>query len=129
MRRIMIAAFAAATALGVYACGGGYNGSSPGAPTDSSRSSTPPANAIVINVVGINGAQSFAPNPATVPSGRLVVWHNVDTVVHRVVFNNGQLDSGNITPGTYSAPMSLVAPGPYHCSIHPPMVGTIVGGQ
>jgi hypothetical protein len=32
-------------------------------------------------------------------------------------------------PGAFSQPMKLVAPGPYHCSIHPPMVGTIVGNQ
>ena len=129
MRRFVTAAIVAATALGVFACGGGYGGSSSTAPTTSPGSSAPPAEAVVINVVGINGAQSFAPNPASVPAGRLVVWHNVDSVTHRVVFNDGEVDSGNIAPGAYSAPMGLAAPGPYHCSIHPPMVGTVVGGQ
>jgi plastocyanin len=56
-----------------------------------------------------------------------VIWHNVDTVTHRVVFNDGEVDTGNIAPGAFSAEMGLVAPGPYHCSIHPPMVGTAVG--
>jgi plastocyanin len=73
----------------------------------------PPANAVVIDVVAIAGAQSFSPNPSTVPVGQPVVWHNVDTIVHRVVLNDGEVDTGNI------------APGPYHCSIHPEMVGTI----
>jgi plastocyanin len=127
MRRFMIAALAAATALSVFACSGGYGGSSPTVPTASSGSSAPPADAVVINVVGINGAQSFSPNPATVPTGRLVVWHNIDSVTHRVMFNDGEVDSGNIAPGAYSAPTGLAAPGPYHCSIHPPMVGTVVG--
>src|SRR5262245_51501002 len=126
MRRFVTAAVMAATALSVFACGGGYGGSSPTAPTGSSGSSTPPADAIVINVVGINGAQSFAPNPATVTAGRLVIWHNVDSVTHRVVFYDLQLDTGNIAPGAYSAPVTLTAPGPYHCSIHPPMIGTVV---
>src|SRR5262245_48405573 len=116
MRRFITAAFGAATVLSVFACGGGYGGSSPTAPTVSSGAVAPPADAIVINVIGINGSQSFAPNPATVPVGRLVVWHNVDSVTHRVVFNDGEVDSGNIAPGAYSAPTGLVAPGPYHCS-------------
>jgi plastocyanin len=57
----------------------------------------------------------------------MVVWHNVDTVTHRVVFNDGELDTGNIAPGGFSVATSLVAPGLYHCSIHPSMVGTIPG--
>jgi len=127
MRQVIIAAVLAASALSVFACGGGYGASSPTAPSASTGSSAPPADAIVINVVGINGAQSFSPNPATVPAGRMVVWHNVDSVTHRVVFNDGEVDSGNIAPGAYSAATVLAAPGPYHCSIHPPMVGTVVG--
>ena len=122
MRRLATTAVLAATVLSVFACGG----SSPSAPT---ASSVPPARAIIIDVVGINGAQSFSPNPATVPLGGIVVWHNVDAVTHRVLFNDGELDTGNITPGSYSAAMSLLAPGPYHCSIHPPMVGRIARGQ
>jgi hypothetical protein len=26
--------------------------------------------------------QSFAPNPATLPVGQMVVWHNVDSIIH-----------------------------------------------
>jgi hypothetical protein len=44
-----------------------------------------------------------------------------------VVFNDGELDTGDIAPGTFNAPIGLAASGPYHCSIHPPMVGTTVG--
>jgi plastocyanin len=122
MCRFLTAAGLAAIILGVSACSGGYGGSSPTTP---SGSSAPPPDAIVITIVGINGAQSFSPNPATVPAGRTVVWHNVDTTTHHVVLNDGELDTGNIGPGAYSAPMGLVAPGPYHCSIHPEMVGTV----
>jgi hypothetical protein len=46
-------------------------------------------------------------------------------VTHRVVLDDGELDSGNIAPGAFSAPMPLVAPNPYHCSIHPSMIGRI----
>jgi plastocyanin len=119
-------------ALGIFlsSCGG-YGGTS-GTPTAPSGNPTAPygdptatSDAIVVNVVAINGAQSFSPNPSSVPDGRMVVWHNVDTVTHRVVLNNGSVDTGNLDPGTFSAPMSLGSVGGYHCSIHPVMVGTV----
>ena len=37
------------------------------------------------------------------------------------------IDTGNLDPGAFSSPMSLAATGPYHCTIHPVMVGTIKG--
>jgi plastocyanin len=122
MIRIPLTVFAA-VALGLPLSGcGGYGGPSPVDPGNAS----PPPNAIVINVVGINGAQSFSPNPGTVPNGKLVVWHNVDTITHRVVMNDGEVDTGNIAAGAFSAPQALAAPGPYHCTIHPPMVGSLI---
>ena len=127
MRAYVSAAVLAAIALGVSACGTSYGNASPAAPSGAPpASSAPSPDAIVINVVAINGAQSFSPNPATVPAGRLVVWHNVDTVTHRVVFNDGEEDTGNLAPGAFSAATGLVAVGPYHCSIHPAMVGSVV---
>ena len=125
MRRFTVAAALAVLALGAAACGGVYGTSSPTGPTNT----PPPAGAITIDVVGINGAQSFSPNPATVPAGQVVVWHNIDRETHRIVMNDRQLDTGNIAPGAFSEPMTLGAPGPYHCSIHPEMVGTIVANQ
>jgi plastocyanin len=119
MRRLLIGATLVASAVGVTACGG--YGSSPSAPDGS----PPPAGAVVINVVRENGAQSFSPNPATVPPGQTVVWHNVDTTTHHVVLDNRGIDTGNIAPGAFSAPMTLTAAGPYHCTIHPSMVGTV----
>jgi plastocyanin len=113
---------AAVLAFGTAACSG-YGATSP-TPVDNPQ--TPPAGAIVINVVGVNGDRSFSPNPATVPAGQTVVWHNVDTVIHRVVLNAGGLDTGDIAPGAFSQPMTLAAAGPYLCSLHPSMVGTLV---
>ena len=119
MRRFFLAAGLAASMAG---CGGGYGSASPSGPSDT----PPPAGAVTINVVRENGNQSFSPNPATVPAGQTVVWHNIDTTTHRVVLNDGALDTGNLAPGAFSQPMTLAAPGPYHCSIHPDMVGTLV---
>jgi len=127
MRQIVFSAMLAAAVLAVSACSGSYSSSSPSAPSTPSASSNPPAGAVVIDVVGDRGALSFSPNPATVPAGRMVSWHNVDSIVHRVVLNDGELDTGNIAAGAFSPAMPLVAPGPYHCTIHPGMVGTIAG--
>lgn len=121
MRRFLFAAGVAASMCVLTACGSNYGSSSPSAPSD-----TPPAGAITINVVRENGSQSFSPNPATVPAGQTVVWHNIDTTTHRVVLNDGKLDTGNLAPGAFSQTMTLGAPSPYHCSIHPDMVGTLV---
>ena len=82
---------------------------------------------MTIDVVAINGAQSFSPNPSTLPAGQMVVWHNVDSITHRVVLNDGSLDTGDLPAGASSQPMSInTGSHPYHCSIHPVMVGTIV---
>ena len=95
MRRSLTAAALAALLLVVSACGSGY-GSTPTGPNN-----TPPPGAIVIDIVGINGARSFSPNPSTVPAGQMFVWHNVDTVTHRVVLDDGRLDAGNIAAGVF----------------------------
>jgi plastocyanin len=109
--------------LGVWGCSGnGYasgNGGNPSSPTPAS-----PAGIVTINVVAINGAQSFSPNPAGVPAGQMVVWHNVDNTTHRVVLNDRSVDTGDLAPGMSSRAMTIGG-GQYHCSIHPVMVGSI----
>lgn len=122
-------AFAIVTVLSLgiatSACsGGGYSSASTNGPV----APTPiTANGIVtIDVVAINGAQSFSPNPATLPAGQMVVWHNVNNTTHRVVLNDGSVDTGNLAPGASSQPMAIgAASGQYHCSIHPEMIGSI----
>ena len=125
MRPFVIASAVVALGLGVWGCSGnGYGGGNGGNP------STPTASIpgiVTINVVAVNGAQSFSPNPATLPAGQMVVWHNIDSITHRVVLNDGSLDTGNLNAGASSQPMAInTGGGPYHCSIHPVMVGTIV---
>src|SRR5713101_6536563 len=111
--------------LGMWGCSGsGYSSgstSSPAAPTPMASNG-----AVTINVVAINGAQSFSPNPATLPAGQMVVWHNVDNITHRVVLNDRSVDTGELAPGASSQPMAIAAAGgQYHCSNHPVMVGSI----
>ncbi len=54
------------------------------------------------------------------------MWRNNDTVVHRIVSNDGTFDTGDIAPGaTTRAIQSPSAGTNYHCSIHPGMIGAV----
>jgi plastocyanin len=127
--RVFVASMMVAFSLCTWGCGSStYAGGNPVTPTPMPTPTPTPASGVVtINVVSINGAQSFAPNPATLPAGQMVVWHNIDSVIHRVVLNDGASDTGDLAPGASSQAISInTGGGPYHCSIHPSMVGTIV---
>ena len=124
MRAFVTAMAVVTLGLGVWGCGGSSytsgNSGNPAAPTSTF------AGVVTINVVAVNGAQSFSPNPASLPAGQMVVWHNVDGITHHVVLNDGSVDTGDLQPGASSQPMVLAgAGGPYHCSIHPVMVGSL----
>lgn len=113
-----------ALSVGMWGCSGnGYSNATTGNP----NTPTPSGPGVVtINVVAVNGAQSFSPNPATLPPGQMVVWHNIDQITHRVVLNDRSVDTGDLAPGASSQPMAIaVAGGQYHCSIHPVMVGSV----
>jgi plastocyanin len=136
--RIIFAGAIVALSLVVSGCSDSatYGGGSPVAPTPTpppptaNPTPTPPGGVVTIDIVRDNGAQSFSPNPATLPAGQMVVWRNVDSITHRVVLNNGSVDTGDLGAGASSRPMSInTGNAPYHCSIHPSMVGTIVPGN
>ena len=124
MRAIVTAGAVIACGLSLWGCGGGtgYSSGNPAA-------STPPpstSGAVTVNVVGVNGTLSFSPNPASLPAGQMIVWHNVDAITHRVVFNDRSVDTGDLAAGAVSQPQQVAAAGgPYHCSIHPVMVGGV----
>src|SRR5712692_8062724 len=102
--------FATASALtlglGMWGCsGGGYSSGSPNSPA--APTPTTFNDVVTINVVAINGAQSFSPNPATLPAGQMVVWHNVNNTTHRMVLNDGSVDTGDLAPEASSQPMAI----------------------
>jgi plastocyanin len=111
--------------LGIWGCNGSDYSS--GSTTSPAAPAPMTSNGVVtINVIAINGAQSFSPNPAGLPTGQMVVWHNIDNTTHRVVLNDRSVDTGDLAPGASSQPMAIgAAGGQYHCSIHPEMVGSI----
>jgi plastocyanin len=131
MRTVLNISLMAAIGLGAWSCSGsGYGSPSTTTTTTamapSAQSTSTAASIVTVNVVAIRGAQSFSPNPATLPAGVQVVWHNIDSITHRVVLDNGSVDTGNLAPGASSQPMTIGSSGAsYHCSIHPEMIGSI----
>ena len=125
MRAFVTASALVGMGLGVWGCSG--SGYSSGGGTPTTPTPAPSGSGVVtINVVAINGGQSFSPNPATLPAGQMVIWHNVDSITHRVVLNDRSVDTGDLAPGVSSQSMAIGGTGgQYHCSIHPVMVGSI----
>jgi plastocyanin len=110
--------------VGLVGCGGYSAGV--GNPTTPAPTPAVNGDVMTINVIGVNGEKSFSPNPSTVPAGQKVVWHNADTVTHRVLLDDETVDTGNLPPGATSQPMTIDGSGgPYHCVIHPAMSGTV----
>lgn len=91
-------------------------------------SNTPAAPADVTIVInGMDGAQSFSPDPGTVKAGQTVSWRNNDSTTHTATSDTGAFNTGTIAPGKTSNPITMPTAGTlnYHCSIHPTMVGTL----
>jgi len=84
-----------------------------------------PTTTPTITIVGRNGAQAFSPNPASF-GGQPVVFKNNDSASHRIILNDGSVDTGDIAPGATSRAVTMPASGTnYHCSIHPGMIGSV----
>ncbi len=118
----------AALTIGCWTAACGGSSSTPTSPTPSSPSG--PSAAVTVSIVGDRGAQSFAPNPAAASRGQTIAWRNTDGDVHRIVFNDASVDTGNIAPGAASAPIVLPTDGAnYHCVLHPGMIGAIASSS
>jgi plastocyanin len=121
--RVIVLGVVSIVCLLTAACGGGS--SSPSSP--SPQPTTP-----TIDIVGQNGTQAFSPNPASY-GGQMVVFRNTHNVPHRVVLNDGSVDTGDIAPGATSRAVQMPTGGAnYHCSLHPGMIGSVsmgAGGQ
>lgn len=122
--RVLRAAALAAVCTVAPACSGGDDTTPMPGPSNTGVPAAPSA-PLTVTITSQNGAQSFSPNPADA-GGEMVVFHNADAVVHRVVLNDGTIDTGNIAPNATSAPILMPDNGTnYHCSLHPDMVGAV----
>jgi plastocyanin len=73
------------------------------------------------------GNRAFVPGELDIAAGTTVRWRNTDTVTHTSTSDAAAWQSGNIAPGGgFSRSFQTAGRFPYHCSIHPGMVGTVV---
>lgn len=82
---------------------------------------------MTINIVANSGSMSFSPNPAAVSVGQTVSWRNLAGSTHTATANAGAFNTLNISANGTSTPIMMNTLGsfPYHCAIHPSMVGTL----
>ena len=87
-----------------------------------------PAADATVNITGINGGNSFSPNPTTVTVGQRIVWKNVDSRSHDIIQDSNVFTTPVIAPGDSANAITMSTRGTfgYHCGIHPSMVGTVV---
>jgi plastocyanin len=69
---------------------------------------------------------AFSPTPLDVLPGETVVWTNMSERTHTVTSDAGAFASGSLLPGSrFSWTFTAVGPFPYHCTIHPGMIGEV----
>jgi plastocyanin len=125
MRLVAVSAILASA----IACGG-YSSSSLSPTPSPTPAATPagPSSTVVIPV----GAQSlanraFMPDELDVAVGTTVVWTNSDSIAHTSTSDGPGWNSGTVAPGRqFSFEFKDAGTFPYHCTIHPGMVGTVV---
>jgi len=70
--------------------------------------------------------QTFGPSRLDVLPGEAVTWTNVSDRRHTVDADNGTFSSGDLYGGaTFTQLFPTVGAYPYHCTVHPDMVGEI----
>ncbi len=129
-------AIAAVGAAVLWGCGGGGGGSAstPTSPTPTATAPAPTptatARTITVAIVTSSGNGAFQPNPVSASTGDTVMFRNNDSVIHRLVMDDGSMDFGDINPGSTSTRgllLSSTNPATFHCTLHRTMVGSVNG--
>jgi plastocyanin len=122
-----------AVLLFAVACGGYSNSSTAPSPSASpTPSATPPPGAPSSSITIPMGAEflgnrAFNPADLNIAAGTAVTWVNSDATSHTSTSNAAGWDSGIVAPGgQFSFVFQNAGTFPYHCAIHPGMVGTVV---
>jgi plastocyanin len=128
-------AIASITLMSAIACGDSYQP----APTSPSSSPSPtpttspvptsggPSSSVVVPVGAATlGDRAYTPDDLNVTVGTTVTWTNTDSVAHTSTSNAPGWSSGTVAPGDrFSFAFQTAGTFPYHCAIHPGMVGTV----
>jgi len=122
-------ALVSAALMFAIACGG-Y--SAPSTAPSPMPSPTPspgvPSSSVVIPVGAESlGNRAYMPAELNVAVGTTVTWMNTDSTSHTSTSNAAGWNSGIVAPaGQFSFAFQTAGTFPYHCTIHPGMVGTVV---
>jgi plastocyanin len=124
--------FATASIMLMFAiaCGNSYS------PSPTSPSPTPPpvsapgvpsSSVVIPQGAASLGNGAYRPDDLNVALGTTVTWMNTDSVSHTSTSDVPGWSSGVVAPGgQFSVALQTAGTFPYHCTIHPGMVGTIV---
>lgn len=87
-----------------------------------------PASSVSIPVgASTLGTRAYSPDDLTVAVGATVTWTNTDSVAHTSTSDAAGWNSGEVAPGgRFSVAFQTAGTFPYHCTIHPGMIGTVV---
>jgi plastocyanin len=133
MNNWRLAAVALGSALVLAACGGGGNAGNTGVAggdcTVKGNTTAAAAPAVVSNIVpDANTVGRFTPSNMTVKVGQSIEWDWQDpNVAHTVTSDDGTTFDSCLQNMGYKFVVTFSHPGkiPYHCTIHPLMIGTI----
>jgi plastocyanin len=125
-----------AVIMSAIACGSGGPSSTPApspapAPSPSPSPAPPPVGSAASVTIPVGaerlGDRAFVPGSLDVAVGTTVTWVNTDAVAHTSTSDAEGWSSGIVSPGgQFSSTFQTAGRFPYHCSIHPSMVGTVV---
>jgi plastocyanin len=129
MVSLRLAAVSALLMLAI-ACGGGSSSPSTAPSPTPSPTPTPggPSSSVAIPVGAESlGNRAFSPDELNVAVGTTVTWMNTDSTAHTSTSDVNGWNSGVVAPrGQFSFTFQTAGTFPYHCTIHPGMVGTVV---
>jgi glucose/arabinose dehydrogenase/plastocyanin len=103
-------------------------------PSSPAQNGTLASQSVSAVILGIDGDDSYSPEPIEIESGQTVTWYNGDTISHTVTSGqDGDLDEGNLFDSDAIIPnqsysLTFDTPGEfdYHCIYHPTMVGEVI---
>jgi plastocyanin len=123
-------AVVSAVLMFAIACGSGYSTPSTAPSPMPSPTPTPggPSSSVAISVGAASlGNRAYTPDDLNVAVGTTVTWMNTDSISHTSTSNATGWSSGIVAPGgQFSFAFQTAGTFPYHCTIHPGMVGTVV---